>query len=194
MESYPYLWAAADRLRRKRAALIWLGIAAGLALVVGAVLLMTRGSSHRGSAVAPSQGETAPSTRAAPTTTAPSTTSPASAAAIPASTSTTTTLPPLPGATITAAPTSVACDPDVAETAPVVSWTTDSAATAVVAGPSGQLSTLREGNREVLPSRSCEEAPFNDVYAVTVHNAAGTTTAEAVITWTAAGDPEAAPE
>lgn len=188
--SYPYLSAVEDRRRRMRAGLVWLAIAVGLAAVVGVVLLMTSG--HRGNTPATADAGAATATaepsapNSAATTTsrppfggkyvAPVVTTPAAAATAP---------PPLPTATLTAAPTEVVCNEGAAETATVLSWTSTGAVEAVLVGPDGQLSTLTDGNREVVPSRACSEAPFEDGYAITVGNATGAASAEARVRWVA---------
>lgn len=188
--SYPYLSAVDARRRRRRAGLVSLAIVVGLAVVVGTVLLLTGG--HRPAAVVDDAAPSSATTRAATPTTATTSRPPFGGkyVAAPTTAAAAATTPPPPGATLTAALTEVVCNEGAAETATVLSWTATGAADTVVRGPGGQISTLANGNREVVPSRPCAEAPFEDVYSMAVHNAAGTAAAEVTVTWVANAGPD----
>lgn len=188
--NYPYLNAVEGRRRRKRAGLVWLGIGLVLAAALVVVMLLPRSVApgERG----PAESAAAPATAARRTTTAPgSTTSrvPTTGAEVVAAAAP-TTVPPPPTATITLSPVEMACNEGATETATVLSWTSSDAETALVTGPGGQISTMASGNREVVPSRPCAEAPFDDRYSFSVRNGSGAAAGEATVTWTAvdAGD------
>lgn len=192
LPSYPYLSAVEDRRRRRRAGVVSLVLVATFAVVVAAVLLLTGGYHSDLDA----SGDVAP-TSAAPRIEGPATSATTSrpsfpgkyvAPVVPAADPAATGPPPLPTVTMTAQAPAVVCNEEVGETATVVAWTSTDATAAVVSGPGGQISTLVEGSREIVPSRPCAEAPFEDAYSVSVQNATGAATAGVTVMWTANTD------
>lgn len=178
--SHPYLDAVDQRRRRNRALVVCLVIGVVLALAVVAVVDLTPTVSEPRSALV-DPGSAPASTQAwTARTTAPShAPMPTSGSALAVE------LPPVPTAVITVAPTAVTCNDADAETSTILSWTSTDAATAVVVGPDGQISTQAAGNREILPARPCAEAPFADTYTFSAGSEAGTVSVDATVTWTA---------